>query len=345
MSHTAHHEFIHRETGARYLARPVAEADGPRIAALFEAVFKRSFDLREWRWKYIDNPASRLGVSVVVEHEGELVGHHGAIPAPVNYLGQAHERILVQGGDGMVLRDHRKASLLTSAWGLSNQLLDAHPELVVTTGMPNEQMIYPVQHNLVRTLLMEQWSLALGSPGHEQLRARVEDVPEDRRYELEFVADYDPGQDMHELWATVAQTEPLSVAKSPAYMDWKYRKRPDRSYQIMALRLYDAIVAVTVGQPLGDRIVLVELMSLGKNVAFAQELLLRVADHLRAQGVAGLKFVGKDPWYFERCFAQFERVTDHRHPFYTLAARGRALARIYENPANWTVTLGDNDDI
>jgi len=337
-SATQHHEFVSDATGARYLARPVEASDGPRIAALFEAVFRRDFDLDEWRWKYIDNPASRLGVSVLVEHEGALVGHHGAIPAPLNYLGQSHERILVQGGDGMVLREHRKASLLTTAWRLSNSLIDGREEIMVTTGMPNEQMVYPVQHNLVRTLLMEQWFLAFAGPGHERLRAHVEGLPERRRFGLEFVADYQPGEDMAELWSSSARTEALSVAKSAAYLDWKYRRRPDRSYSIMALRLFDQIVALTVAQPLGDRVLLVELMSLGKNVDFAQELLLRVADHLQPRGVTGLKFVGKDPWYFER-------VTDHRHPFFTLAARERSLARIYENPCNWTVTLGDNDDI
>lgn len=339
-------EFTNPTSGARYRARPVRPDDGPVIAALFEAVFRRSFDLDEWRWKYLDNPASRVGVSILVEHEGRAVGHHGAIPAPLNYLGQPHERILVQSGDAMVLREHRKASILTTAWRLSDELLGDYPEIEVTTSMPNEQSVYPVQHNYVRTSLMEQWQLACGGEAHTKLRARVERLAADARYGLEFLASYDPGPDMDELWRTVARTEALSVAKSAAYLDWKYRRRPDRSYRIMALRLYDQVVALAVAQPItSGRMLIVELMSLGKNVDFAHELLLRVADTLADEGVAGLKFVGKDPWYFERCFADFERVTDHRHPFFTLAAKQRELARIYENPCNWTISLGDNDDV
>ena len=345
MSESKQIEFVHDKSGARYLARPVTLDDGPRIAALFEAVFHRPFDVAEWRWKYVDNPASRIGVSVLVEHEDEVVGHHGAIPAPLNYLDQPHERVLVQGGDGMVLEQHRRASLLTTAWRLSAELLDGYPEIEVTTSMPNEQMVTANQHNFVRTLLMEQWYLPCASPQHQRLRARVSARPDDDRFAFEFVDAYEPGPDMDELWKSIARTEGLSVAKSAAYMHWKYHRRPDRRYRIMALRLYDRIVALTVGEPHGDRLLLVELMSFGKNVDFAHELLLRVADSAQAQGVAGLKFVGKDPWYFERCFADFERVTDHRHPFFTLAAKQRTLARIYENPSNWTVTLGDNDDI
>lgn len=345
MSESKHIEFVHDKTGARYRARPVTRDDGPKIAELFTAVFHRPFDLSEWQWKYVDNPASRLGVSILVEHEERVVGHHGAIPAPLNYLGQPHERILVQGGDGMVDAEHRRASLLTTAWRLSSGLLDDYPEIEVTTSMPNEQMVVANQHNFVRTLLMQQWYLPCGTARHEALRARVSAIAPDDRFECEFVTDYEPGPDMDELWRSVAQTEGLSVAKSSRYMHWKYCERPDRRYQILALRVFDQIVALTVGQPLGNRLLLTELMTLGKNVRFAHELLLRVADAAREQGAAGIKFVGADPWYFEQCFVDFDRVTDHRHPFFTLAAKQRRLARIYEAPANWTVTLGDNDDV
>jgi len=57
--------------------RAATESDIPRIASLFEEVFRETRDERMWRWKYFH--PSRRSLSVVCEVKGRLVAHCGGV--------------------------------------------------------------------------------------------------------------------------------------------------------------------------------------------------------------------------------------------------------------------------
>ncbi|ADO45550.1 hypothetical protein Hydth_1162 [Hydrogenobacter thermophilus TK-6] len=83
--------------------RPYREGDEDGIRELFRLVFGKEMSRELWHWKY---KAHRLGTMVyVVEHEGRIIAHYGAIPRRCFYLGR--EVISAVISDSMVHPNYR----------------------------------------------------------------------------------------------------------------------------------------------------------------------------------------------------------------------------------------------
>ena len=85
-----------------------------------------------------------------------------------------------------------------------------------------------------------------------------------------------------------------------------------------------------------------ELIVRDKNIHAARAMMLQIADYYRERGLAELRFVGRDPWFFAEVFSEFERRPAFWGSVYARAAE-RDHAFVYENPLNWTIVAGDAD--
>jgi hypothetical protein len=326
----------------RYVARPYATGDEQSICQLFTRSFGRPFSLEEWAWKYRDSPVARPTLSWVgTTAQGEVVGHIGMRPMRLNFLGRP--LMGCQSLDGMVDEPHRMGGLARLTFtGAVDSAFKAR-ELVCLLNMPNEQSLFGLQQTMTLMFMMERYALPLGGRAHEALRQRVEAQAPDARGPCTLLPRYVLDERQDALWKGCATREHLSVWKDREYLDWKYLRRPHIQYRMMALEQAGTLAALAVLHEDGPRAHVLELMSQGKSVPCAQELLLRVADHYRTEGLRELRFVGRDPWYFASVFQDCERQPIFGHHVYT-GTFGPEQRFIYETAANWTVTLGDNEN-
>lgn len=339
-------EFVSPATGARFGIRPVAPEDGPEVVALFNRVFRRSgfppFSLDEWVWKYHRSPAAMPRLCFLAQDEGGgVVGHIGSMPARLNILG-VEERTVTQWLDGMIEPAAQRTGILI---GIFADYLEAQIEAGVAAAiaMPNEKSI--VSHTPRSTMMffLEKYHLPLAGEAHERLRRRVEAAHTPVGIELDLDHRIDGSGDA--LWHSVRGHELLSLVKDAQHLRWKYVDNPRTSYRIVALRdRAGAPVALAVCAEGGDRALLLELLSFAKDVSLSQRLLLGLGDHLHARGIRELRFVGRDPWYFDAVFEDFERRPSSFYPFFVDATR-EDERRTFETPLSWTVTLGDNDEV
>lgn len=326
----------------RYVARPYAPGDERSICQLFTRSFGRPFSLEEWTWKYRDNPVARPSLSWVgTTAQGEVVGHIGMLPMRLNFLGRP--LIGCQSLDGMVDEPHRLGGLARLTFtGAVDSAFKAR-ELVCLLNMPNAQSLFGLQQTMTLMFMMERYALPLGGRAHEALRQRMENPEPDAHGKRAFLSRYALDERQDALWKSCAPQEHLSVWKDREYLEWKYLRRPNVQYQLLALEQAGALAALAVLHEDGPCAHVLEVMSLRKSVPLAQELLLRVADHCRAEGLRELCFVGRDPWYFASVFQDFERQPIFGHHVYT-GTFGAEQRFIYETAANWTVTQGDNEN-
>ena len=339
-------EFISPSTGTRFGIRAVTAEDGPRVVGLFNRVFKRDgfapFSEDEWTWKYRKNPVAMPHLCFLAEDDtGAVVGHLGSLPARLNVLGR-EERIVTQWLDAMIEPAAQRTGILVGIFGDYSEA-QAAARVTAAIAMPNERSI--VAHTTRATMMffLEKYHLPLGGDAHARLRRRVDAAAPPSAIEL--VVDHRLDASHDALWRSVRDLEYLSLVKDEAYLRWKYVDNPRTKYRLAALRdRRGGARALAVCAESNGRALLLELLSFGKDVALAQRLILGLADHLRAEGVRELRFAGRDPWYFDAVFEDFERRASAFFPFF-VDATDKADRRTFENPPSWTVTLGDNDEV
>ena len=216
------------------------------ICDLFATVYGHPIDLAHWNWKYLEGPRIGSVNLVALTEQGECIGHIGASVFPG--IGQKSAYAMAQICDVMVRRDVR--------------------------GGVGDHSVYPLLVRALQKELLAKFSnvFAYGFPGDRpfrlgerlgfyrfiyrcemfQISHSVRPAAQAMRWSVR-PSDWD-ADCMDRLWRKHSSSDrPLQVSRTGAYMNWRYRGCPGRTYQVWILRSFfrDVGWLVTCAQPDG----------------------------------------------------------------------------------------------
>lgn len=233
---------------------PLQAHEVPAFCALFQRVFSVPMSATQRDWKYVQGP--RLGsVSLVArEPDGTLRGHVGALVFPG--LLQGWPLPMAQVCDVMVDAGARGGMEAGSVYGrlmatLQAELAQAHPGVLaygfagIRPYRLGERMgLYrggqPCRLGLLRDVAAQAGALPPPSPGLRpwQLSARR-------------VAWAHPA--LGRLWARLGAAGPAPrVARTPAYLHWRYASHPVHRYQAWLLQRWARAQGWVISRALPD---------------------------------------------------------------------------------------------
>lgn len=198
--------------------RPYQPGDEHHIIALFATAFRRPMTEAYWRWRFIDNPLRQTLVQLC--WDGNLLAGHYAL-TPTILLRHGVEERSGFTGTTMTHPAYRGRGMFTA---LADALFARVAAEGYTTvwGFPNDQ-----SHRLF--IARAAWHDVCVLP---QL---VLDNPVDAFREVSDGAIAASGvfTAAHaEAIRTAAASYALQVAKTPAYLEWRYRMHPASSYDV-----------------------------------------------------------------------------------------------------------------
>ena len=351
---------------SRYVA-----ADRSEVFAFLDAVHSKDFSARlqrQWDWKYDANPFNRDGQAYLLlwRDAGEIVGLLGIMPVRVCIDGT--ERLVGHPCDWAMRPDHRGRRM-------ARRLLDRQrPDWPLRFSWQNELSrrlspgmvgdnsgILPLA-TVVKPLavggLVEQ---ATGSRLLAKLASALAHATEPLGRWLRWqtgtsdvivgeTSEFDDRFDG--LWQRVRREYPVMVVRDRRYLDWRFVQRPDARYRILtATRGSDVVgylVMRVVEQDGARRGYLVDFLVVERSTAIFSRLVTRAVVCIkrdRAQSIACRAAVAP----FRRgLFRQGFVPVRERAPGYLRTYRPDVespdrLECLFQDPANWFLTMGDGD--
>ena len=207
------------------IIRLYREGDEEGIRMLFNVCFGKELSLAEWRWKY---QRSYLGSSsFVAEDNGEIVAHYGGFRLHFYSKGA-----VFQGYQGCDVMTHpRYRAKIFAKKGVIVKTAEAFYKANPTEfiyGFPSER------HGRLK-------ALQLGFEKHQYVSVLKKGSSQFKSKRLSFLR-LDSGWDrispaeIDAMWTMNRDFFPLSIEKASGYILWRYRDRPERNYEVIALR-------------------------------------------------------------------------------------------------------------
>lgn len=205
--------------------RPYKDGDEEGIRRLFHLCFGKELLPEEWRWKY---QQSCLGSSsFLAEADGEIVAHYGGFR--LHFCSQGTVLNAFQGCDVMTHPQFR--ARIFSKKGIIVQTAEAFYRanpMEFIYGFPSER------HGRLK-------ALQLGFEKHHYINSMKKENSDflSRRnllIKVEEGWDRIRAGEIDTLWAESRGFYPLSIEKTSSYIFWRYRDRPGRTYEVIALR-------------------------------------------------------------------------------------------------------------
>ena len=211
--------------------------DEKQILDLFSRAFPgKRRSLREWRWRYVDNPGGEPTMGLGFHADGTLVAHYAALPLRGRFLGRPYT--LAQPVDAMSHPGYR--GLRVGPGGLF--LRAARQAFLDHTGPGNVELGYGFPGKRHQTLGARTLGyVPLGSPVRWARPLPYVPLPPldpvergDRVGGVRRVRRF--GAEADGLWERVRGQYPTGVIRDRAYLDWRYSRHPTRRYRTLALQ-------------------------------------------------------------------------------------------------------------
>ena len=248
--------------------REYRPGDEKQLNDLYNEVFSRRRTIEQWKWQYRDAPAGPSTI-VVIDHGGEIVGHEAMIPLHFHAFGRdiiggkfednyVSER---QRGKGLFgpLVDYCAEAGARAGYGFSFGMAARNVPYRIHIHRGYRHLgslnaffapLRPAEaaSEIARALhfsapkrLAMRVGMRLLSGRFERKTARSA-AGRSGAYAIETIARFDERFDS--LWRDFVKTERVfTIARSSAFLNWRYIDNPYRKYAVFAARSDDRVVA------------------------------------------------------------------------------------------------------
>jgi len=349
-----------------YVVREYREGNEVQINELFNKVFQEKRTLREWEWKFKQNPYRDLHLITVAEDAGKIVGHYASIPV---FMQCGSERFLfAYPVDTFVHPDYRNLKIISDLYSTHKEI-GAKRGYIGAFGFPNEQAYMVGKRLLGYYDLLKLSNLYCRLNWRQPVKRRLKGIPvslekaiqkasskyysvyfSQRPYKLEIIDEYIFDERINRLWERVHQHFSILCIRDLPYLTWRYMSNPLKAYNILAVgdeeingylvyRIREnngAYEGVIVDCLWDDEAVLKALLT-DSLQRFARE----GVDYaiLRAQKATAFYNVATQLGFRERGGIEDIPVVYH------LITHNEILEKAVKDPALWYFTYGDSDGI
>lgn len=230
-------------------ARGYEPGDEHAILEMFNAIFNQNRDLDHWYWKYRDSPLGPGAISLAVTRDGRLAAHFGGYPVHMTSHpegGMVEGFITYQLGDKMSRPEFRNAGFRSkSPLGMAfNHFRDKHASECpfgygFVTGHSRRLGLLLFNYMDVEKIPFRSLKLKRSAFSWQQ---RV--MSFFQRFSVEEV--HRIGEEYTDFFYRAAKHYSCLVTKSADYLEWRYMRRPDKKYLILALRYRSKLVGWAV---------------------------------------------------------------------------------------------------
>ena len=326
--------------------------DERHVLRLFQSVFGHERSLAHWIWEFLDCPAGR-GITYLARAGNRVVGQYTVVP--VEMVARGKTILGAQSVDTMTATDFRRQGIFE---GLARLTFERCRKLGVDLvyGFPNQNSY----QGFVSKLGFE----SVASVREFRFRLDWKRLIADRRPKsvvrslateyiqmlrtsgtpvkgLETVQSFTEEHD--ELWKRVSKTIALGVAKTSAYLSWRYLKRPHSTYRIFQIRDSGRVEGVAVWKCEPEWASLVDMIT---DTDLVEQQLLRAI--VKEAKKAGCHFLRG--WVLDRGLNQkslFESFPIAAEPTVLISKSptGALAVRSIRSAGDWRVHWGDSDGI
>ncbi len=338
-----------------FVVRSYRKGDEEAIRRLFRASFHLDRDLDHWRWKYAENPWGGPRISLAAAADDELAAHYGGYPIPVwrdpvgcdsvgrgpAGTGDAHGRrtfLAFQIGDTMTDPSARdagrgKAGLLART---VRHFFSVHRD--GSFGFFYGFNTGPIQRFC-------RWFI--GGSQDRPVRYLVRDLepaPEwgSGGYRIERVETVGAAWDR--LFQRAAPSYRFLVQRDARYLDWRYLRRPDARYVILAARRLGRLVGWSVFLRRGDAIALGDALFDRRHCQAAEPILATALAEPELAGARRIEawFSGGPPRWDEQ-LAKLGFLTRPEPQGLGMIALSDTEPEAFDRLGEMYTTMGDGD--
>lgn len=298
-----------------WTVREYGEEDGPRLVALFSAMFGRPYTLADWRWKYLASPSMPCLIGVMALSGEQAIGHWGGFQVRLK-LGK---RVVIAGSlaDVGVHPQWRRQGIgilraMTAELGPIYERrmeLGQHPGAYIQHGMPLDRMarlaaaflgsqpwipLVRMRRRLNVAHALRRRGLPKGPAGWVRrvaswafgLRTWLRPRGGPRHLRVRRAREFDEAFDG--LWERASQRLPACVVRDRAHLAWRYA-RPGVEYVTYRADRQGTLAGYLVGRVVesadGERVGHVMDLLTESDTAIARRLLHQALLYFAAAGV------------------------------------------------------------
>lgn len=287
-----------------FIIRNYLPGDESGINDMFNEVFSQKRDLSHWYWKYRDNPYGSHFISLAVSHNGVFAAHYGGYPVRISSLihpGMGPEEIMTfHLGDKMTRKQYRgegfgKSSLLARTF-------EHFRDTFATNSIPFGYG-FGTHHSLKFGMMFLNYSDTEPVVYRRLFQEGMRDLKPSRLrngllgLRAETVSDID--RSWTEFFNSVAPGYRYLVTRDEEYLRWRYLRRPDRKYVIVALRRGTDLAGWSVFFRESNKIIWGDAMFREGDIEGVRSLLCYVKSLPLAGGADFIEswFPGKPEWW------------------------------------------------
>ena len=242
----------------RFTVRPYRDGDEAAILRLFRASFHLDRGLDHWRWKYAENPWGRGEISVAAAPDGEIAAHYGGYPIPIwrqgkrNVSSERSERnVPLEGGERNTFLALQIGDTMTdpaardAGRGKAGLLARTVRHFFSSHRDGSYGFFYGFNTGPIQRFC--RWFIGGRQDRPVRYLARdLEPAPvwSAGGYRVERVDSVGPSWDR--FFRRAAPHYRFLVRRDARYLDWRYLKRPDARYVILAARRFGRLVGWSV---------------------------------------------------------------------------------------------------
>ena len=315
------------------------------------------FDDQCYSWLYLNHPAGPARAWLAYQNESRLIGLAAAFPRILNVSGQVHTGWVL--GDFCIdvsfrslgpaimlqracLEEARRSVALCYDFP-SNTMMSVYQRLGVTTSKRFFRFVKHLSFDSLVSRILPATSIGRGIRAAADTLLSMQSHPAKERPGLE-ISSYDGlfGAEFTLIDLQIRNRFGIIGSRSAEEMNWRYRYRPQKQYEVLVVRQEARLSAYLVFACEADRALLVDIFGDPKAESM-QELLITAIDTLRRRGIAQLQAYSLESSSLASILGKVGFYRREHAPLVMIFQNQGELGNSAGNSQSWHLTPGDRD--